>query len=181
MSNEAVPYVIGGLLLASGCAWTVCAIAELARRPTRRCCRRKWCGGVFAPCPCADRGPRLPPSFQGQRSGLESLHYAASAWEKAWQKVVLPADLWQGNGRLIKDEQRSALALCIYRCLVLIYVGGVWFTGLATNFRFCPDGAAPLPPPPPAALTHRRTRMQGTAAARYRTIWSRSRCRTTPG
>ena len=63
-----------------------------------------------------------------------------------------------GNGRLIKDEQRSALALCIYRCLVLIYVGGVWFTGLATNFRFCPDGATPLPPPPPAALTRRRTR-----------------------
>ena len=108
--NEGTPYVMGGVLLASGLAWGVCAVSELARRPTRRCCRRKWCGGALSVCPCADRGPRLPPVFAGQRAGIESLHYAGSAWDKAWQSTELPADLWRGNIGLCCGKPERAAA-----------------------------------------------------------------------
>jgi hypothetical protein len=131
--------------------WTLFALTELQRwSARRRCCRTHWLGGVFEPCPCADRGG-LPPQaapllaeeegavLRGgngvRRASVQGIGGGGGGGRGAsrpWEAVELPADLC--NGR--QGTRCSALLLLVVRLTCLVYVAYIWIDGLLRNPRF---------------------------------------------
>ena len=125
----------------SAAVWLFAALAELSRYPSRRCCRIHWLGGVFEPCPCADRPPPSPasglPTHREQEPILGGGFGAAGvrSGDKAWQEVELPTDLWQASS-LGLDPLTNARVLLAYRSACLLFVAYIWVDGMVRNPRF---------------------------------------------